>query len=376
MVDGRQYEVTPMLATKSISKADSSFLDFARGISAQLVLFGHLLSKYGFYVAYPFLPKVQNFGVIIFFIMSGFLITFMSIVKGRNYGFINFMVDRFSRIYCALIPAFALIFFIDLYLSTRQIGDHYLFDKSFGNFVFNLFLLQNHPVLIYWFHATSFGSGRVLWTVSIEWMFYICFGLLFYWGSVMKKLSPIKIFFALFFLVVPIFYISARGDGLTFYWLMGLVLALLYFNSVKIFNEKYLISFLFVVLISFVYRLFFSKIVDMYDVGLALIICILFYIIFSLNSLETSITRYIFNRTKTWNSFIASYSYSLYLLHYSLIYLFFSLFKNFNLIVAIFLNIVIINLLSFAFYYIFERNYTKVKVRIKHILELVNVVKI
>lgn len=312
-----------MLATNSISKADSSFLDFSRGISAQFVLIGHLLSKYGIYESYPYLPKIQNVGVIIFFIMSGFLITFISINKGISYGFRNFMVDRFSRIYCALIPAFIFIFFIDLYLSTLQIEDYYLFDQSLGNFVFNLFLLQNHPFLMYWFDTTSFGSGRILWTVSVEWMFYICFGFLFYWRTVMKKSNVIIIVIAIFFLIVPIFYISSRGNGLTLYWLMGLVLALLYFNSVKILNDKYLNYFLLVAGISFVYRLFFSKLFEMYDTGLALILCTFFYIIFTLNSIDTSFSREIFSRYKKFNGFIASYSYSLYLLHYSLIYLLF-----------------------------------------------------
>lgn len=361
-----------MLKTNSISKADSSFLDFARGISAQLVLIGHLLSMYGVYKVYPYFPKIQNFGVMIFFIMSGFLITFISIVKGRQYGFKNFIIDRFSRIYSAFIPALVLIFFIDLYLSTSQMKDYELFNHSFGNFVSNLFLLQNHPFLMTLFHTTSYGSARILWTVSIEWMFYICFGILFYWGSVMKKPNAIKIAMGLFFLVVPIFYISGRGDGLTLYWLLGLVLALLYFNSVKIFNEKYLNYFLLFTVIAFLYRLVFSKIFEMYESGLALILFTLFYIIFSLNAKESSFSKSILSRTKTFNSFLASYSYSLYLVHYSLIYLLFSFFENYNLLVALLLNVVIINIISFIFYYCFERNYFKVRVKIKNVLDFSN----
>ena len=356
-----------MLKKNSISEADSSFLDFARGISAQLVLIGHLLSIYGVYKLYPYIPKIQNFGVMIFFIMSGFLITFISIVKGKEYGFKNFMIDRFSRIYSALIPAIILIFFIDMYLRSIQVRDFEIFNHSFGNFMSNLFLLQNHPIFLNFFQTTSFGSARILWTVSIEWMFYICFGILFYWSSVMKKPNVLKIILSIFFLMVPIFYISGRGEGLTVYWMLGLTLALLYFNNIKIFNEKYLNYFFFLAIFAFIYRLVFSKVFEMYEIGLSLFLFILFYIIFSLNAKEKSFFKTSLIKTKKLNSFLASYSYSLYLVHYSLIYVFFNFLKNYDLLTVLILNIVVINIISFLFYYCFERNYFKVRIMIKKI---------
>jgi peptidoglycan/LPS O-acetylase OafA/YrhL len=370
-MDSRINKSNRLIKTNSISNADSSFLDFARGISAQLVLIGHLLSIYGINELYPNLPKIQNFGVMIFFIMSGFLITYISIIKSKEYGFKNFMIDRFSRIYSAFLPALFLIFFVDLYLKANNVKDYETFNHSFGNFLSNLFLLQNHPLFMKFFDTTAYGSARILWTVSIEWMFYICFGMLFYWSSIMKKPNIFKKLAFFFFILTPVFYVSGRGDGLTVYWLLGLVLGLLYVNNIKILNEKYLNAFFCFGVLIFVYRMLFSNIYEMYDIGLAAILFILFYIIFSINERSSFITR-IFIKSKSFNSFLASYSYSLYLVHYSLLYFFFSFFEQYNSVVSIVLNVIIINLISFIFYYCFERNYFKVRTRIKNWLDFSN----
>lgn len=353
-----------MIKIISISKADSSFLDFVRGISAQLVLIGHLLGLYGIDKQYTNLPKIQNFGVVVFFIVSGFLITYISIIKGKQYGFKNFMIDRFSRIYSAFFPALVLIFCIDLYLKAHEVNDYETFNYTFSNLLSNLFLLNNHPVLMKFFGSSAYGSARPLWTVSIEWMFYICFGILFFWNSIMNKANVYKKSIFVFFLLPPIFYVSSRGDGLTVYWLLGVVLALLYVNNIKILNKNYLNTFLGLGVFIFFYRLLFSKIYVIYDVGLALILFLLFYIVFSINAKQSIIAKF-FIKSKSINSFFASYSFSLYLVHYSLIYLLFSFFEECNLAVSVFLNVIIINLTALLFYYCFERNYILVRARIK-----------
>lgn len=352
-----------MIKTNSISKADSSFLDFSRGISAQLVLLGHLISLYGI----KKFPLIQNFGVMIFFIMSGFLITYISIIKGKEYGFKNFIIDRFSRIYSAFLPALVLIFFIDLYMKNYNILTYNSYNHLFGNFLSNLLLIQNHPFFILFFNTTAYGSARTLWTVSVEWLFYICFGILFYWSSLMNKHNFIKKALFIFFILTPIYYFSGRGDALTIYWILGYFLALLYVNNIKLLNDKYLNIFLFVLILIFVYRIVYSNIFEMYDVGLAVILFMIFYVIFSLNSKLNFLTK-IFIKAKSFNSFLASFSYSLYLVHYSLIILLFPFFIKYNIVLSIFINIVIVNLISYFFYYCFERNYFKVRVKIKNML--------
>ena len=168
-----------------LKKEVSVFLDLIRGISAQLVLIGHLLS---FYKVEGFeMDKgrfvMQNFGVVVFFILSGFLIMHSVSSKKGNYGFSDFFVDRFSRIFIAFIPA---LFFILL----CDVGTFY-FDKAFiyrdadsvKNFVGNIFMLQDHPVFNYGisrinpeFNISAFGSGRPLWSVAVEWWIYMFFG--------------------------------------------------------------------------------------------------------------------------------------------------------------------------------------------------------
>ena len=65
---------------KPISKSSSNILNFIRGFSAQIVVLGHLLSLSLFQTEFN-IPIIQNFGVILFFIMSGYLITHESILK-------------------------------------------------------------------------------------------------------------------------------------------------------------------------------------------------------------------------------------------------------------------------------------------------------
>ena len=51
---------------------------------------------------------MQNIAVLIFFILSGFLITYSTLRKktfARNYSIFNYFIDRFTRIYVAFIPA-------------------------------------------------------------------------------------------------------------------------------------------------------------------------------------------------------------------------------------------------------------------------------
>src|SRR5687768_1318327 len=104
-----------------INKNSSYAIDAVRGVSAQLVLIGHSLSFFGFYVAYPKLPVIQNLGVVIFFILSGFLIISTILRKGDDYNFKDYFIDRFARIYVAYIPALVFVLLMDrIFLGTNN----------------------------------------------------------------------------------------------------------------------------------------------------------------------------------------------------------------------------------------------------------------
>lgn len=92
-----------------LSSGSSNLLDLIRGVSSQAVLVGHAMIIFDVFEYFHY-PKIQNIAVLIFFLLSGFLITYSTFRKD-NYSFGDYFIDRFSRIYTAYIPA---IFFVIL----------------------------------------------------------------------------------------------------------------------------------------------------------------------------------------------------------------------------------------------------------------------
>jgi peptidoglycan/LPS O-acetylase OafA/YrhL len=76
-------------------------LDGLRGISIMMVLLGHLVGTVNFPRGLAFLPHVAHMGVLIFFVISGFLITTLLMKEQENAGKIslrNFYIRRVLRI--------------------------------------------------------------------------------------------------------------------------------------------------------------------------------------------------------------------------------------------------------------------------------------
>ena len=88
-----------------ITKSQSIMLDLARALSAQLVLIGYAIETAGFEQKY----LIQNLGAIGFFVLSGYLVTFSVLNKPSTYSFLEYLIDRGSRIFVPLLPAIAFI---------------------------------------------------------------------------------------------------------------------------------------------------------------------------------------------------------------------------------------------------------------------------
>ena len=83
------------------SKNDTSVaLDLLRAIAAQMVCVGHAINFFAWDRRLTRLPLLQNVGVLLFFLISGFLITYTLFERSRDpgYGFWQFCVERFARI--------------------------------------------------------------------------------------------------------------------------------------------------------------------------------------------------------------------------------------------------------------------------------------
>jgi peptidoglycan/LPS O-acetylase OafA/YrhL len=188
-----------------------------------MVVVGHASSftKTGAAFSPPNFVWLQNIGVVLFFIVSGFLIcktTADNLTKARgSYTFMSFLLDRATRIYCGLLPALAVICVIDIvqYTFLRYIhAGAFNLQTLFANILF----LQDYPRLPF----TSFGSGRQLWTLAVEWWLYIAFGSVFLpWP---KNRLVRLLLLALTIVAVPVALtnlVHGRGDGLAAMWIIG-----------------------------------------------------------------------------------------------------------------------------------------------------------
>lgn len=216
-----------MIAPRPLKLTESSscFLDAVRGLSSQAVLFGHAISFLGLFplLQPPHAPYMQNVAVAIFFFLSGYLISYSTFLKMNksDYGLKEYLVERFSRIYTAYFPCLVLVALID-FLTISLYPDKYGYGAFFNikTFVGNIFMLQYFP-----FSGLkdlqAFGSARPFWTLAIEWWFYLAFG----WLVLMKANSPLKIFLKIAImiplLIVPVFNIYGRGNGLSLIWIAG-----------------------------------------------------------------------------------------------------------------------------------------------------------
>ena len=81
------------------SKNDNSaMLDLLRAVAAQMVCVGHATAFFVPQWRPTRLPYTQNVGVLLFFLISGFLITYSLVTRSKDpgYDFRRFFIERFA----------------------------------------------------------------------------------------------------------------------------------------------------------------------------------------------------------------------------------------------------------------------------------------
>lgn len=288
-----------------------------------MVLVGHILSVSGYNVP----VFIQNVGVMLFFILSGFLITYSSMRK-ENYTATEYLIDRASRIFVPYVPAL-------LFIAAAGIIFKLSGPIDIGTFISNAVMLQDFPLHRYipFPEFERLGTGRVLWSVAVEWWFYIAFGVLFFWG----RLSYVIIALCVPAIIVVVY--NATLGFLFFTWCFGAVLAVLA-------DRKFPWAIVFLLTTPLaIYRL---AIVGggIYDLHLQLL-CSVSMISFVVIIKNVQLPRWSLNISK-W---IASYSFSLYLVHYTIMEIFIS--HPMGGLITFFVS----NAVAILMYAIFERHH-------------------
>ncbi len=181
-----------------MQKSLSDFFNLSRWVAAGAVIVGHvrhllfadleklqhpgLLTK-----ALYFVTGFGHEGVVVFFVVSGYLVGGLSVLKMRTSRFdlADYAIHRFSRIYVVLAPALLLLGGVDL-LGTMFVNASGLYTESakfapesmnfivahnlsIGTLIGNLAMLEGiHGV-------PRLGSNSPLWSLVYEWWYYCLF---------------------------------------------------------------------------------------------------------------------------------------------------------------------------------------------------------
>jgi peptidoglycan/LPS O-acetylase OafA/YrhL len=347
------------------------YLNLIRAGAAEIVLIGHAsgyclagLERDG---------HLETFGVLIFFLLSGFLITSSVLEKldRPDYGFGHYLIDRFCRIFCGYAPA--LIFVVAVDASVQALPAYpYRDSNSVLTWIGNLAMLQDYPVFQIlrrlgvaeqpWF-IEAFGSGRPFWTVAIEWWIYLGFGYLMFRIVRPRRFGAGEAVILSALGIVPLYNaMGGVGHCLTFVWAIGAGTALLRRRLSAIFplgnrgRARWCWAGVTGVALTALGGHVLATGLQVYELQFAILIAgVLFGPLFLLGTTTRSLPRIFSRSLDRW----AGYSYSLYLTHFTVLTWFTLRLPSEThwdpaLFVALFVTA---NAVALGFWFLFERHY-------------------
>lgn len=157
----------------------SIYLDFIRFIAAMAVFIWHADFD-RFTGGLPFIwtmPNLGNDAVIVFFVLSGFVISYVADNKEKNNS--DFFISRFSRLYSVVLPALVLTLLLD-HLGQQinpaaYASPPYQSDNPAWRLFSNLFFLNE-----LWFNSIRPFSNGPFWSIGYEFWYYVIFAMFYY----------------------------------------------------------------------------------------------------------------------------------------------------------------------------------------------------
>jgi len=224
-------------------RRQDNYVAFWRGVSAQMVVIGHSLNM--FLPAFFMQPLaggrwiapdggilyIQGLGVVIFFLISGYIVTKTSLVKALSgtYDTTDFIIDRGTRILTPLIPAAVLVYLLDhFFFVDGQITPFQTIHLNLPTLAANVLLLFNNPILavlarvtgIPGLDVTRIGTAQPFWSVVVEWWIYVGFGVFAITWCIRRRFGILSLTTFVFAILYP-WALLIKGLALPIAWILG-----------------------------------------------------------------------------------------------------------------------------------------------------------
>lgn len=346
----------------AMSDMASAYLDALRAAGANLVIASHVLALY-FSVEDRY--ALGNLGVAVFFLLSGFLImqSMLNWLNKPEPRLPGFLADRVARIMTPYVPALILIALANVAL----IGTHHGTGTNTGvlTFIGNLLMMQDHAVFqalefagmdVAW-RIRSYNSAEPFWTVAIEMWIYVCMGL-FVFCVLKRERIDRWLGMALAGVALPVFIWNAAAGGgksLSLIWLLGAIAGYLFHlwraNGYANLRSVATVASLFgvVALIGRAGKIGFQP----YDFQTATLMAM---IMFGVLALLMCVKRAPAVLRGSVN-FLASYSYSLYLIHNTALILVLEHVRTRSTWTHVAIAVIAAHSCAYFLYVMFERHY-------------------
>jgi peptidoglycan/LPS O-acetylase OafA/YrhL len=328
-----------------MDKGRDIYIDFTRGICVLSVIFYHFNLN-------NFFAHNGLYGVIVFFVISGYCMT-PSIENSKT--LYDFIKKRFIRLFPALIVCGAITTLVKIYYQTTTI------EIASDDFLKTIFFLPNFNILL--------KLGKIIypetreynlidgsyWSLIVEFKYYYILALIYFFFNSKYYVFILALFtllssFLIKFLMIKNLHIPSIIIDFVEYLPFFIIGMSIYKSNTKI---TYNILMLFSVFLLFVFN--YLKIIPFslpYSINALIIVIFIIPWFYMLKYKTINVNNFLISTI----SFIGRISYPLYLLHQEIgKYLLLSLTKYYNKYVSIFIVSLLLVLVSYLIHIIFEK---------------------
>jgi peptidoglycan/LPS O-acetylase OafA/YrhL len=174
--------------TRRLPASSSLLLDVVRFGASVMVAVGHV-TQWHFSTGWPDLTTHAVESVGIFFVLSGFVIRYVTRLKYARIG--EYWIDRASRIYSVVIPAILFTMLADwiaLHANRPYFLAHWgqYMDHPTERLVQNLLFTSQ-----FWSRSTALFSNGPFWSLSYECLYYAIYGCAFYLRGLLRWVAVV-----------------------------------------------------------------------------------------------------------------------------------------------------------------------------------------